>query len=78
MQILIDNGNIDAPRKDTCSTIMPPTDGAINAPGEYRDVNSPEIRAYISILSGNPPVEKFLMWYISRQTSLYGNNYLSL
>ena len=57
MAISIENGNIDAPRNDICCDIAPPTEGPINAPAEYNDVNSPEIRAYVSIRSGNPHVE---------------------
>ncbi len=57
MIISIENGNIDAPRNDTRSAIAPPTEGPIIAPAEYNDVNNPEIRAYVSIRSGNPLVE---------------------
>ena len=57
MIISINKGNIDAPRNDTFSAITLPTDGPINAPAEYRDVNKPDIRAYVSMLSGNPAVE---------------------
>ena len=57
IHISMDNGNIDAAEKDNCWTIIPPTDGPINAPAEYRDVKSPEISAYVSMLSGNPPLE---------------------
>ena len=57
IDISIIKGNIDAPRNNKCSAKIPPIDGPINAPAEYMDVNSPEISAYVSMLSGNSPVE---------------------
>ena len=41
----IDKGNIDAPLKFIFCTIAPPTDGPMNAPAEYKDVNNPDIKA---------------------------------
>ena len=48
--------NTEACRNATWSTRKPPTEGPANAPAEYRDVQRPETIAYVSRLSGNPPL----------------------
>ena len=48
--------NSEACRNATWSTRKPPNDGPTNAPAEQRDVHRPETIAYVSRLSGNPPL----------------------